>query len=307
MKKLGNWKAPRRARKPRNDYEEGGHEEARERREYRRGRWQRPRGRIDDFSPRSLKIQNARVQKLAIEGGLLPRNISRDSALPVAICQTRVAEERLLFRKARKRFQSAVKEGHCAFLVTVIHPEWLVPKDRLAAEIFRKARDWFSRRCRNLASRAEFEVLGVVDVAWNANKRVGEKSRWCVHVHALIVLRNLCQKEARQAIKRAIGKIDGKGLVGRPRDVAALSTATDVKRAGNYVSSKLMFECRQSRVAYVDKDGRRQSRKAKLPQSRALELLSVTSEIEPQSRLVLSRLRRTAKGIVSWPPSKAGS
>jgi len=298
--KIPNWKKPRRPRKPK-EFEERPEDE----REFKRGRWQRRSKPYDDYSPASLRRQNEYVRKIARDAGLIKQRGPVIGALPPTLCQKRVAGERLVFERARRRFKRAVRDGHSVFLVTVIHPAWVNEKGKLAAASFRAARDWFSRRCRNLAGEGCYFALGVVDVAWMANKRVGRASFWSVHIHALVLIKGLDEKEARKVIKRAIGVIDGKGLVARPRDVSLLPLESDVEGAGEYVSSKLMFECRQRRVAYIDREGQSQTRKQKLPPGRAVELLRVTAEIEPQSRLVLSRLRRTNEGIAEWKGKSA--
>jgi len=297
--KIPNWKKPRRPRKPK-EFEERPEDE----REFKRGRWQRRSKPYDDYSPASLRRQNEHVRKVARVAGLIKQRGPVVQALSPTLCQKRVADERIVFERARRRFKRAVRDGHFVFLVTVIHPAWTHGKGELTAASFRAARDWFSRRCRNLTGEVYF-ALGVVDVAWMANKRVGRASFWSVHVHALVVIKGLDEKAARKVIKRAIGQIDGKALVAKPRDVRLLALQTDVEGAGEYVSSKLMFQCKQRRVAYIDREGQPKVRKHKLPPKRAVELLRVTAEIEPQSRLVLSRLRRTNEGITEWKGKSA--
>ena len=244
-----------------------------------------------------------RVLQRASDAGLVKLKRKRAS-LPPNLDPDLTISQRRRMHEAMEYFEAAHAAGE-----TVLHLTWcpaafyFKPGDLNADAILRFARV-ASRSARNLPVDRR-RLIGAIDISFNK-----ETGIWCVHLHALVVIRGKSLSASKKAVKQAYptatkGASPESNL--HPRKAKHVKTEQHLLTVFSYVSGCLAlvdhndYQRRDRRLRTLP-EGSTFSSKSNLPDALQVELTQLYATLVPSRFWVLSGFRRHGSAVSPEPP-----
>jgi hypothetical protein len=248
---------------------------------------------------RNVQSKGRKASAKRLASGLSQRQVDKFIAeLPSSLCQAEAIQERLAFRKASKRFERYLKDGHRVLFGTVVHPAWAVPIGQLTPDHFNRVKQHVLRRARTLTRHGHWRLLGTVDISLNEDAAVGGGCYWQPHAHFLLVIKAPEKYDVQKVATDAFRPNRPPLTPGTsPVDFPLCRGVDGIRRSREYTSSKLLALRDQQRNSYFDDRMHRQTRDVRMPLDRYDELIAVLDQLGPRSRWILGGIRREGDGF----------
>ncbi|WIY67967.1 hypothetical protein KB221_07510 [Aquidulcibacter paucihalophilus] len=259
---------------------------------------------------RSAAAISNRCWTSAEAAGVVPKSgFGRDHIeLPDTLEPLLAIRERRLMHKAMKYFEAAFRSGWDVYHLTWCPPEFRVPPGSLTPDVVKQLRTIASRRARNIPTTLGRRLIGGVDIAFNPDGTQADWGVWCVHLHALVIVRDLDGVSAQNAIKSAfrVDPRDREVLDIRPRKAVKIKDLAHLLKTMSYISGVLALvdhNPRQNRHRRYREVRQATSYKSyqMLPGHLQQELTRLYAALGPKGFWVLSGFRRRGDRVEPEP------